>query len=54
MSLRRIGPYIDVTKALAEVLAADDLWGEIPLRTMAEDSPHRETQDVWLRYRAAE
>ena len=54
MSLLRIGPDMDVSAALADVLAADDLWGAIPLRTMAEDSPHRETQDVWLRYRAAD
>ena len=54
MSLRRLGPDIDVSHALIEVMAADDLWGTIPLRTMAEDSPHRETQDVWLRYRAAD
>lgn len=54
MSLERIGQDIDVTAALAEVMAADDMWGEIPLRTMAADSPHRETQDVWLRYRATQ
>jgi len=54
MSLRRIGPDIDVTAALAEVLEVDAMWGAIQLRTMAADSPHRETQDVWLRYRAVE
>ena len=52
--LRRVGPNLDVTKALAEVLEADDLWDAIPLRTMAADSPHRETHDIWLRYRAAD
>jgi hypothetical protein len=54
VSLQRIGHDIDVSQALAEVLAADDMWGAIQLRTMAADSPHRETQDVWLRYRAAD
>src|SRR6185369_13009154 len=29
MSLLRIGPDIDVSAALAEVLAADDMWGAI-------------------------
>ena len=27
------------------------LWGEWPLRTMYENSPHRDVSDIWLRFR---
>lgn len=40
-----------IIPALHELEQAEDLWGEIDLRTQGE-SPHREVQDIWLRYNA--
>ena len=51
MTLRRICDDVDISAALAEVLAAPELWGEHPERTSYADSAHRETQDIWLRFR---
>lgn len=42
-----------VDSLLHELGQAEDLWGEIDLRTQG-DSPHRESQDIWLRYNARE
>lgn len=48
-----IAAGIEVAAALAEIDAAPGLWGEFPARTEGQ-SPHRESQDIWLRFRASE
>lgn len=45
-------PKVDA--AMAELAVASDLWGANPERCASPDSPHRESQDIWLRYRARE
>lgn len=42
-----------VAPAALELAQAEDLWGEIDLRT-GGDSPHREAQDIWLRFNGKE
>lgn len=49
----RIAAGIDVAGALAQIDAAPELWGQYPTRTEGQ-SPHRESQDIWLRFRAWE
>lgn len=40
----------DVSEAQEQLAAHPELWNEIPLRTEAEWSPHRESDDIWVRY----
>lgn len=48
-----IAEHIDVGPLLAELDARSDLWNENPGR-LTGAGPHRETQDIWCRYRALE
>lgn len=45
---------LNVYPPLRQVLDAPDLWGKNPERTGFEASPHRETLDIWLRFRRPE
>lgn len=42
---------IDPAPLLAEVLSHPELWGQNPDRGVFSHSPHREMQDIWLRFR---
>jgi hypothetical protein len=48
---RRIFSGLDVAPALAQLDAHPELWGEHPERIKAPNSPHAQSQDVWLRFR---
>jgi hypothetical protein len=43
---------IEVAAALAEINAHPEIWNRDKERIAAPNSPHRESSDVWLRYRA--
>jgi len=50
---RRIGLtnwLFDVRPLQRQLLAHPELWNEIKLRTAPDTSPHREVDDIWLRY----
>lgn len=47
----RIAVGIDVAPALAELDAQPGLWDVQQARTRYAGSPHRETSDIWLRFR---
>lgn len=36
---------------LRDIANNEKLWNEWPLRTMYENSPHRDVDDIWLRFR---
>ena len=40
----------DVSGLKAELEAAPELWNDLPIRTNFENSPHRESDDIWVRY----
>lgn len=42
---------IDPAPALAEIDAHPELWGADPERTAAPNSPHAQSQDIFLRFR---
>lgn len=44
--------FADVRPALAQIASHPELWDLIPFRKVHEGSPHRETQDIWVRYNA--
>ena len=48
---RKITEGYDVAPVVEQLAAYPDLWGEHPERVAYPDSPHRETQDIWLRFR---
>jgi aspartyl/asparaginyl beta-hydroxylase len=48
---RKIAQGIDVIPALSQIAAAAEFWGQFPVRTEGR-SPHRESRDIWLRFRA--
>ncbi|HXJ61894.1 MAG TPA: aspartyl/asparaginyl beta-hydroxylase domain-containing protein [Verrucomicrobiae bacterium] len=48
-----IAEGVDVAPLLAELDAHPELWNENPGRLMGV-GPHRETSDIWVRYRARE
>ena len=51
-ALVRSFPDQDIERAAAQVsLLGDMFWNKHPQRTDRPDSPHRETDDIWLRYR---
>jgi hypothetical protein len=52
-NFRRIGEF-DPRPALAQLDAHPELWGENPERTNAPGSPHAQSLDIWLRFRARE
>jgi Aspartyl/Asparaginyl beta-hydroxylase len=47
--LKQIIEGVKVEPILAEI--SDDLWNQITLRTAHVTSPHRECDDIWLRFR---
>lgn len=44
----------DVSFLRDELRNHPEVWNEIPYRTRFDKSPHREVDDVWVRYRALE
>jgi hypothetical protein len=46
-----IAQGIDVSEALAQLDAQPELWNERGERRYRPTSPHRETDDIWLRYK---
>ncbi len=48
---RRIFSGIDVAPAVAQLDAHPELWGAHPERVQAPNSPHAQSQDIWLRFR---
>ena len=48
---RRIFSDLDVAPALAQLDAHPELWGQHPERINAPNSPHAQSQDIWLRFR---
>ena len=42
---------VEASPVVAELAAAPELWGQHPERTGAPGSPHRESEDIWLRFR---
>jgi hypothetical protein len=50
-SFSRLSAGIPVDVALAELAAQPELWNQHTERTAYQDSPHRETSDIWLRFR---
>jgi hypothetical protein len=47
----KIADGLDVAPALVQLDAHPGLWGQKPDRTAIPDSPHRQTTDIWLRFR---
>lgn len=47
---QKITEHVDVSELLAEIDAQPDLWNQHRLRKDASDSPHRDVDDIWLRY----
>jgi Aspartyl/Asparaginyl beta-hydroxylase len=45
---------VDIAEAIAEVDLYPELWNDHPERRESKTSPHRETSDIWLRYRKPE
>lgn len=43
---------LDVQEALAQIKAQPELWGQNPERTAAPSSPHAQSRDIWIRFRA--
>lgn len=49
---RRLAEGIDPTEVLAQLAAQPELWDRNPERTrLVPNSPHRETSDIWVRFR---
>lgn len=51
-NFRQIGAGIPVTEALAQIQAQPQLWDRDPERTSMPGSPHAQSSDIWLRFRA--
>lgn len=47
-------PALDVSGVARALDANPQLWDQHQMRTEDERSPHRETQDIWVRYNAIE
>jgi hypothetical protein len=47
----RIATQMNVAPALAEVESQPELWGQYPERLIVPNSPHAQSQDIWLRFR---
>lgn len=43
-------PYTYDVGQLAQELLTSPLWGQHPQRGLGSESPHREMQDIWVRY----
>ncbi len=46
----KICDNLDASSAIAEIAANDHWFGELTQRADAQSSPHREMQDIWVRY----
>lgn len=53
MKIQKIGQGMNVTPLLWALQANPQLWNEHSQRTKPAESPHREVDDVWVRYAAA-
>jgi hypothetical protein len=42
---------VDVSEAVNQIEANPSLWDRYTMRTASPDSPHREVNDIWLRFR---
>ena len=51
-NFRLVTDGIDVAPLLSDLDAHPELWGQNPDRGDQSVSPHREMQDIWLRFRA--
>ena len=49
---QKIAEGFDATDTLLELAAQPELWDRHLERRRSDTSPHRETQDIWCRYRA--
>lgn len=47
----KIAEGLNIAPALEQLAAQPRLWGQKTARTAIEGSPHRQTQDIWLRFR---
>lgn len=50
--IRSLGVKFDVSGLAAELAAHPELWNQYTARTENHRSPHRETSDIWVRYRS--
>ena len=48
----RIAEGVDVEPLKAELAAHPELWNQHPYRKIADNSPHADMSDIWLRWRA--
>ena len=49
----KLAQGIDVAEAHSEILSVGDKWWNAhPERTSSKESPHREIDDIWLRYQS--
>jgi quercetin dioxygenase-like cupin family protein len=54
MHIQLLTPKFDVARAVEQLTAHPEAWNEHPWRTEHPRSPHREADDIWLRYRTLE
>lgn len=52
--IAKLGVRFDVERLRNQLSASPGIWNTIPYRTRFEGSPHREVDDVWVRYNALE
>ena len=50
MNIAQVDIKIDVTALRDKLIAHPELFGTHPNRIVAENSPHRESSDIWVRY----
>ncbi len=48
--IKKIGEYADIADIAYELSQAPELWNSFKYRTYHSASPHRDTQDIWVRY----
>lgn len=54
MSLRMLDKRLDVAALVSQIHAHPELWNEFDLRTNHPKSPHRDLDDIFVRYNARE
>lgn len=47
---RQLERGVDVSFAMEQINRHPELWGQVPFRTIAPGTPHRDVTDIWLRY----
>jgi hypothetical protein len=52
MNIRLLPERFDISGVCAELAEQPQAWGEYRWRTESPHSPHREAQDIWVRYNA--